>query len=281
MAVIAPLPSMFGGRVSSRTTCSCCSCSSAASSIVTMRSALEMKLDSVLSSVVFPEPVPPEMMMFSRALMAPSSSITISGVKALKLSRSSSFSGLEPKRRMETAGTVQGQRRNDGVDTRAVRQAGVDHRADFVDAPADLRDDAVDDLQQVVVVAELDAGLLHLAAPLDVDVLRAVDQDVADRVVLQQHFQRSQAEGLVEHLLDQPLPLVAVEQRVFRVAQVLDDQADLAAQHVAFQFADLGQVELVDQLAVDAVASVCRILRRGPRRASAWWGLARHLADPS
>ena len=42
-----------------------------------------MKLDSVLSSVVLPEPVPPEMMMFSRALMAPSSSITISGVKAL------------------------------------------------------------------------------------------------------------------------------------------------------------------------------------------------------
>ena len=32
---------MFGGRVSSRTTCSCCSCSSAASSIVTMRSRLE------------------------------------------------------------------------------------------------------------------------------------------------------------------------------------------------------------------------------------------------
>ena len=29
-----------------------------------------MKLDSVLSSVVLPEPVPPEMMMFSRALMA-------------------------------------------------------------------------------------------------------------------------------------------------------------------------------------------------------------------
>ena len=28
-----------------------------------------MKLDSVLSSVVLPEPVPPEMMMLSRALM--------------------------------------------------------------------------------------------------------------------------------------------------------------------------------------------------------------------
>ena len=34
-------------------------------------------------SVVLPEPVPPEMMMFRRALMAPSSSMTISGVNAL------------------------------------------------------------------------------------------------------------------------------------------------------------------------------------------------------
>ena len=64
-------------------------------------------------------------------------------------------------------------------------------------------------------------------------------------------FQRAQAERLVEHLVDQPVALVAVEQRVFAVAEVLDDQADLAAQHVAFQLAHLGQVELVDQLAVD------------------------------
>ncbi len=34
-----------------------------------MRSSFGMKLDSVLSSVVLPEPVPPEMMMLSRALM--------------------------------------------------------------------------------------------------------------------------------------------------------------------------------------------------------------------
>ena len=72
--------------------------------MVTMRSSLEMKLLRVLSSVVLPEPVPPEMMMFSLAFMAPSSSITISGVTALKFSRSSSFSGLEPKRRMVMLG---------------------------------------------------------------------------------------------------------------------------------------------------------------------------------
>ena len=49
-----------------------------------------MKLDSVLSSVVLPEPVPPLMITFSRALIVPSSSMTISGVKAPNRSRSSS-----------------------------------------------------------------------------------------------------------------------------------------------------------------------------------------------
>ena len=42
-----------------------------------------MKLDSVFSSVVLPQPVPPEMRTFSRALMHASMSIAISGVNAL------------------------------------------------------------------------------------------------------------------------------------------------------------------------------------------------------
>ena len=74
----------------------------------------------------------------------------------------------------------------------------------------------------------LTSRLLHLAAAFDVDLVRAVDQDVADRRVLEQHLQRPEAERLVEHLVDEPLALHAVEQRVFGVAQALDDQADFA-----------------------------------------------------
>src|SRR2546429_5967085 len=55
--------STFGGRHSIRTTCGCCICNSAESSIVTMRSRLEIKLDSTFSKVVLPAPVPPETMM--------------------------------------------------------------------------------------------------------------------------------------------------------------------------------------------------------------------------
>ncbi len=174
------------------------------------------------------------------------------------------------------AGAVQRQRRNDRIETRAVDHAGVDHRAGLVHAAAHLRNDAVDDLHQVVVVAEDNAGLLHLAAALAVDVLRAVDENVADRRVLQQHLQRPEAEGLVEHFAYQPLALVAVQQRVFGVAEVLDNQADFAAKRVALQFAHPRQVELVDQLAVDALLELLEVAlfriggAQGGRSVSAW-----------
>ncbi len=71
--VIVPWPSRFGGRVSRRTTCGCCSCSSAASSQVTTRSVGSMKAVRVLSRVVLPEPVPPEIRTLQReAPMTPS-----------------------------------------------------------------------------------------------------------------------------------------------------------------------------------------------------------------
>ena len=69
-----------------------------------MRFSLEMKLDRVFSSVVLPEPVPPLMTIFRRAFMAPSRNMTISGVNAPNLRRSSRVSGLEPKRRIVSDG---------------------------------------------------------------------------------------------------------------------------------------------------------------------------------
>ena len=77
--VISPVPSRLGGRVSSRTTCGCCSCSSAASSIVTVRSAASIIRDRALSRVVLPEPVPPEIRMLSRQRAAIFSNVAICG----------------------------------------------------------------------------------------------------------------------------------------------------------------------------------------------------------
>ena len=53
-------------RLESKTTWCCFSWSSAASSMVTMRSSSGMKDEMTLSNVVLPEPVPPEMTMLRR-----------------------------------------------------------------------------------------------------------------------------------------------------------------------------------------------------------------------
>jgi hypothetical protein len=82
-------------------------------------------------------------------------------------------------------GAVQRQRWDDGVDARAVRQARVHHRRGLVDAPPDARNDAVDDPQQVRLVAEAQLGALQLAVTLDKDLVRPVDQDVGDLRVRQ------------------------------------------------------------------------------------------------
>ena len=49
---------------------------------------------------------------------------------------------------------------------------------------------------------------------------------------LSSDFERAEAERLVEDLVDELLALHAVEQRVFGVAQVLDDPADVPPQGV-------------------------------------------------
>src|SRR5262249_33509552 len=63
---------------------------------------------------------------------------------------------------------VDGGRRHDYVDAGAVGQAGVADRRGFVDATADLADDALADVEQLLVVAEPDPGLLDLAVDLDI-----------------------------------------------------------------------------------------------------------------
>ena len=100
-----------------------------------------------------------------------------------------------------------------------------------------------------------------------VDVLRTVDEDVADRRVLEQHFQGPRPNVSSSTSLDQPLALVAVQQGVFGVAEVLDHQANFAAERVAFQLAHPREIELIDELAVDAlfellVVALFRIGRR-------------------
>ena len=132
-----------------------------------------------------------------------------------------------------------------------VLQAGIEHRRTFVDAAADAGGDALNHVHQVRIVAELRIRFFNSAVAFDVHPMRAVDENIADRRILEQHFERPKAERLVEHFVDESFTLHPIEERVFRVAQAFDDQADLAPQGVAGQVADLREVKFVDQLAVN------------------------------
>ncbi len=100
----SPWPSMFAGRDSSETTCLCCSCSSAASSIVMMRSLSGMKLDRMFRSVVLPTPVPPEISTFSLPRTHALRTSTSSGVSEPRLIRFSAVSASTENLRIVSTG---------------------------------------------------------------------------------------------------------------------------------------------------------------------------------
>ncbi len=150
----APLPSMLGGRVSRRTTCSC----------------FELQFGGVFDGddAVGVGDVSGEHIQQSR--LAGASSTGDQDVEApfhhgreqfehrlgegLILDHLARGDGLASKTADGEAGAVNGQRRNDGVDARSIGQTGVDHGRRFVDAPADARDDALNDLHEMRVVFE-------------------------------------------------------------------------------------------------------------------------------
>ena len=156
---------------------------------------------------------------------------------------------------------VDRQRRRDDVDAAAVGQAGVADRARFVDAAADLADDALADVHQLRIVAEADVGLLHLAVDFDVGAEGAVDHDVGDVVAGEQRLERPEAENVVADVLEQVLLLGNRHHDVLERDDVVDDVADFLARRFDIEAGELRQVDGVDQGREDRRLDVVEILR--------------------
>jgi hypothetical protein len=109
------------------------------------------------------------------------------------------------------------------------------------------------DAHDVGVVAEGDVGDLQFALAFDVDLLRPVDHDVADRLVGQQNLQRSQPEQVVEQRRHQVPLLGAVELQLFFRQDLADDFADLLGQLLRRQGDRLTDVDPVQQDRLDAL----------------------------
>src|SRR5437762_2072283 len=134
----------------------------------------------------------------------------------------------------------QGERRDDRVHAGAIRETGVDHGARLVDAAADGRDDALNDLHHVLVVLERHVRELQATLTLDVDLLRAVDHHLGDRLVAEQWLQRAKAQDLVGYLLEHAYPLGAREGQALLVGDLHEELFDLAAALDLFCEVELG-----------------------------------------
>jgi hypothetical protein len=183
-----------------------------------------MKLESTLSRVVFPEPVPPEMTTFRRPRM-----------HARRKSRACTLrvpNGIRGELPDGQDAAVQGYRRDDRVDAGAIGQPGVYHRGALVDPAANPADDLVDGSPQMGVAGELRVDGEDLARTLDEDVVRPVHHDLADLAVTQQRLQRPEAQDLVRDLLGNAVAVRCRQRRVLgvdhRLERLPDPQLQLA-----------------------------------------------------
>ena len=88
--------------------------------------------------------------------------------------------------------------------------------------------------------------------PLDIDFLMRIDENVADGRVFEQRFERPQARQLIENFLRKGFELLGVEQNSLGFDVFRDELADLAAQSSRGQPLQRRQVQIVDELAMEA-----------------------------
>ena len=164
-------------------------------------------------------------------------------------------------------GAVDRKRRYDHVHARTVLEPGVAHRLGFIDAPADRRNDLVDDAQQVALILELDGRDLEPPVALDIHGRGRVDQDVRDRRILDQRLDRPKAQDLVEDIRDD-LGLLRRRQgdRLTR-EQLLDHLADFAADFLRLHLVENRKVHHFQQFLVQPDLEI-RLARRGLARDS-------------
>ena len=193
----SPWPSMFGGRASSVITCSCWSWSSAASSIVTMRSSPGMKADSAFSVVVLPVPVPPEMR-------------TLSFPRTQAARNCAAFGVSEPNvdqvvHRVRVARELPDRQRRalerERRDDRVTRLPSGRRASTIGDASSTRRPTCETILSMIrsrwALSANVASRPLDLALALDVDPVEVVDHDLGDVVVAEQRLERPVAEDVV------------------------------------------------------------------------------------
>ena len=221
-----------------------------------------MNDDRTLRAVVFPVPVPPLTMTFSRPLTQASRNLAVSGEKLPKLIRSWTVNGSLANFRIVRNGPTMAR----GGRTALTR---VDHRRRLVDPAADLGHDLLDDPAEMSLVGEGGAGAGELAGPLHVDAIRPVHHDLGDVGVLEEPVDRAVAEDVVGDVLEELGPVRARQRDALPAEDDLQLLLQLAGELLLPDAPVVEQrAELVDEEVVHAPTQLVeeRVAARPGRR---------------
>ena len=105
------------------------------------------------------------------------------------------------------------------------------------------------------VVAEAHAGEVELAAPLDVDLPRAVDEDVGDIRVAQERLERPKTYHVVDDLAGHHELLFVIDEEAPLVRDLGDELDDARTELVLGHHNDRGRLDALQHLVVDDVRS--------------------------
>ena len=174
-----------------------------------------MKLDSTLSSVVLPAPVPPLIRQFRRALTQCAEEVEHRPRSAPgSATRSLAFSRSAGKRRIDSSGPSTASGGMIALTREpSARRASTIGELSSTRRPTPLTMRSMTRSRCLSSWNVVGSRSRHAAA-LDVDVLVGVDEDVVDRRVAQQRLERSEAEDLVEDVAEDRLALGEADRRV-------------------------------------------------------------------
>ena len=135
----------------------------------------------------------------------------------------------------------------------------------------------------MLVVEEARVDALELAGPFDVDLVRAVDHDLGDGLVLEERLDRAEAGDVVDHLVHELLALLAGDRQVALFDHPVDDPLHLGGDVLGLRIHEVA--ERGDDLALEPQPDVPDLLA-APGPARGWAGAAgatgtRALSDGS
>ncbi len=122
---------------------------------------------------------------------------------------------------------AQRDRRDDRIEPRPVRQTGIDIGRRFVEPPARHADNLLQDAPQMRLILELHIGDLEQTTLFYENLFRPIDQNVGNRLIIDQDLKRAKAHHLIIEVFDQPIPFRAADGHTLRWNQRFEDRSDL------------------------------------------------------